>query len=231
MYVLKSVARAKRYNRWVFDQCRDFLGQRVLEAGSGLGNLSQAFLDRQRLVIVDCEAEYVSRLNERFGGRRNVHVVHADLSDPRALELWCDEKLDTVFCSNVLEHLESDEQTLRMFHDSLTPGGHCIIVVPAGEHLFTGVDTALGHFCRYSREDLQKKMEQAGLEVVFVKQFCKLGAIAWWINGHLLRRRNLSPRQMIWFDRLWPITRRLDSWLPVSGMSLMMVGRRPTRSC
>jgi hypothetical protein len=31
---------------------------------------------------------------------------------------------------------------------------------------------------------------------------------------------------MIWFDRLWPVTRLLDHCLPVSGMSLMMVGRR-----
>ena len=226
MYVLKSVARANRYNHWVIDQCRGFLGKRVLEAGSGIGNLSHEFFSSQRLLMVDYEAEYIARLNERFGRRRNVRVIEADLTDPEAAELWRDEELDTIFCSNVLEHLEPDEQILQMFHDSLTAGGHCIIVVPAGEHLFTGVDTDLGHFRRYSPEDLQEKMEQAGLEVVFTKQFCKLGAIAWWVNGNIFNRRNLSPRQMIWFDRLWPITRLLDYCLPVAGMSLMMVGRR-----
>ena len=43
MYVLRSVARANRYNHWVLDQCREFLGKRVLEAGSGIGNLSHEF--------------------------------------------------------------------------------------------------------------------------------------------------------------------------------------------
>jgi len=227
MYVLKSVAHANRYNHWVLDQCRKYLGQRVLEAGSGIGNLSNEFFDRQRLVMVDYEAEYISQLKRRCEGRRNVRVIEADLTDPQSSELWRDEQLDTIFCSNVLEHLEPDEQILRMFHNSLTSGGHCIIVVPAGSHLFTGVDAALGHCRRYSPEQLQEKMERAGLQVVFTKQFCKLGAIAWWINGNILRRHNLSPRQMIWFDRLWPITRLCDSCLPVSGMSLMVVGRRP----
>ncbi len=228
MYVLRSVARANRYNHWVLDQCREFLGKRVLEAGSGIGNLSHEFFDSERLLMVDCETEYIARLTERYGRRRNVRVVQADLTDSSAAEIWQDEELDTVFCSNVLEHLEPDEQILRMFHESLTPGGHCIIVVPAGQHLYTGVDADLGHHRRYSPQELHTKMQQAGLEVVFTKQFCRLGAIAWWINGNILRRRNLSPRQMIWFDRLWPLTRLLDACLPVEGMSLMMIGRRPS---
>lgn len=229
MYVLKSVAHANRYNRWVLEQCRAFLGKRILEAGSGIGNLSHEFFTCQRLLMVDHEPEYISRLKERYGKRRNVRVIQADLTDPMSVGLWRNEELDTIFCSNVLEHLEPDEQVLRMFRESLTPGGHCVVIVPAGEHLYTGVDADLGHCRRYSPEDLRDKMEQAGLEVVFTKQFCKLGAIAWWINGNLFRRRGLSPRQMIWFDRLWSIARLLDAVLPVSGMSLMMVGRRKSR--
>jgi SAM-dependent methyltransferase len=226
MYILKSVAKASRYNRWLLSQCREFLGRRVLEAGAGIGNLSTQLLDRERLVLVDYEDEYVDRLRERFGRRRNIRALRADLTDPEVAELWHEERLDTIFCSNVLEHLKPDEQVLQSFHDSLTPGGHCIIIVPAEPELYTGVDAELGHCRRYTADELRQKMQDAGFEVVSEKQFCKLGAIAWWINGHLLRRRHLSPRQMIWFDRLWPLTKLLDRILPVKGMSLMMVGRR-----
>jgi len=69
-------------------------------------------------------------------------------------------------------------------------------------------------------------METAGFHVVSTKQFCKAGALAWWFNGRILKRRHLTPRQMIWFDRFWPVSKLLDSILPINGMSLMMVGRR-----
>jgi SAM-dependent methyltransferase len=226
-YVLQSVARAQRYNRWIVRQCGPYIGSRVLEAGSGIGNLSCLLLDRQRLVLTDMDPMYVAHLRNRFGRRRNVRVLEADLTKASHAELWQHDRLDTVFCSNVLEHLEPDEQVLRSFHESLVPGGHCIVVVPAGMWLYTGLDRELGHFRRYGVEELRQKMERAGFEVVFCKRSCKVGALAWWFSGRVLRKRHLSPRQMIWFDRFLGIAMLLDRILPVPGMSLIMVGRRP----
>jgi glycosyltransferase involved in cell wall biosynthesis len=226
-YVLKSVSRARRYNRWLLGQCAPYVGSRVLEAGAGIGNLSCLLLDRERLILVDHDPTYVARLRDRFGARQNVQVARADLTRPDDFTLWKDSRLDTVLCSNVLEHLEPDQQVLRSFYDTLVPQGHCVVVVPAGRWLYTGVDGQLGHCRRYSVEELREKMEAAGFEVVYWKSFCKLGALAWWISGRVLRRRHLSPRQMIWFDRLLGLIMPLDRCLPLPGMSLIMVGRRP----
>jgi glycosyltransferase involved in cell wall biosynthesis len=226
MYVLKSMARAQSYHRWTLNQCGRFLGDRVLEAGAGIGNLSTLLLDRQRLLVVDHDSVHVSQLRDRFGNRRNVRAIEADLTDPHVANQWQDEQLDTIFCSNVLEHLQPDEQVLQSFFDSLSPGGHCVIVVPANPRLYTRLDSGLGHYRRYTIDDLRSKMQGAGFQVVFANQFCKAGALAWWFNGRILRRSHLTPRQMIWFDRLWPLSRHLDNCLPVPGMSLMMVGQR-----
>ncbi len=226
-YVLKSVSRARRYNRWILKRCSRYIGSRVLEAGAGIGNLSCLLLDHQRLILADNDPTYVARLRDRFGARKNVRVVQADLTDADDFSLWKDDLLDTVLCSNVLEHLEPDEQVLRRFYDSLVPQGHCVVVVPAGKWLYTGLDGQLGHYRRYSEEELREKMEAAGFEVVFCKRFCRLGALAWWLSGRILRRRHLSPRQMVWFDRLLGVIMLLDRCLPVPGMSLIMVGRRP----
>jgi hypothetical protein len=51
-----------------------------------------------------------------------------------------------------------------------------------------------------------------------------LGCAVW---GHLFKRRGISPRQMIWLDRLFPLAKVLDRLLPVPGMSPMLVGRKP----
>ena len=226
MYILQSVSRARRYNRWLLGICRPYLGSRVLEAGAGIGNMSSLLLDRERLVAVDHDPIYVAKLRDRWVGRSNVRTLEADLTDPDVAALWKDEKLDTIFCSNVLEHLECDEQVLRTFHDSLLPGGHCVIVVPAGRNLYTPLDSALGHYRRYTVDELRRKMEAVGLEVVRSKRFAKAAALAWWVAGRVLRRRRITPFQMILFDKVWPICKLLDFCLPNGGMSLLMVGRK-----
>lgn len=226
-YILTAVEKADRYNRWIVDLVRPYLGRRVMEAGAGIGNLSRLFADCDRLVLADREEMYLDRLEERFSDDPRVRVMSMDLTDPKDVSQCVEEKLDTIFCSNVLEHLEPDEAVLRSFAAALQPGGHCVLVVPAGERLYTGIDAALGHFRRYEPDGLAAKMHAAGMEVVFRKRFSRLGTLGWGVSGHLLRRRTLSPRQMIWFDRLLPVAKALEYVLPLPGMSLIMVGRKP----
>jgi Methyltransferase domain len=126
----------------------------------------------------------------------------------------------------VLEHLGPHEDILASFHRALQPGGHCIIIVPAEPALFTPLDESLGHHRRYRAAELRDLMSQAGFEVVYQRQMCKAGAAGWWFNGRILKRRELTPRQMIWFDRLWPVLKSLDRVLPWPGMSLICVGRK-----
>ena len=225
-YILLSVSRATRYNRWILDLVKPYLGQRLLEAGSGTGNLSNLILNRQRVVLTDVEEMYVAALLRRYGWRSNVRIDHSDLTSAEQFEVWQEEELDTVFCSNVLEHLENDVDVLRSFHDTLVPGGHCIIVVPAGPWLYSPLDEELGHFRRYTLDELKQKMSDAGFETVLAKQFSRMGALGWAISARLLRRRHLSPRQMIWFDRFVPLAKLCEYCLPIPGMSLIVVGRK-----
>jgi glycosyltransferase involved in cell wall biosynthesis len=229
-YILSAMSRATKYNRWILKQVEDFTGQRVLEAGAGIGNLSRLLLKRERLLLADCDPTYVEFLERRFAAWGNVRVDRADLTQPSHFVRWQSEQLDTILCSNVLEHLEPDQPVLESFHDVLDPGGHCVIIVPAGRWLYTAVDRELGHYRRYTEDQLREKMLQAGFDVVFQKRFSRLGAVSWALSGHLFRRRHLNPRQMLWFDRILPVAKLLEYILPVPGMSLIMVGRKPKRA-
>jgi glycosyltransferase involved in cell wall biosynthesis len=227
-YALTALAGATRYNRWFVRQFKHFLGQRVLDAGAGLGTLGGMIANRERLLLADNEPLYVSAMQQRFRLRDNIRVENADLASPETWNRWKNERLDTILGIHVLEHVESDESVLRSFHETLAPGGHCIVAVPAGRWLYTSVDKELGHRRRYSKQELLQKMTNAGFQVVHTKEFCRVGALGWAIAGHLLRCRYLSPRQMAWFDRLWPVTKFLDFVLPSPGLSLLMVGRKST---
>ncbi len=226
-YRLSLVARADRCNRWVLEQVEPYLGQRLLEAGAGIGNLSRLLLNRQRLLLVENESRNVSVLGQRFGERENVRVDAGDITQSDHYARWQGEQLDTVFCSDVLEYVEKDDDVLRRFCDLLVPGGHCVIVVPAGKWLYTSIDAAVGRCRRYTVNLLRERMIAAGFEVVFHEQFGRLGALGWAVWGHLFKRRVINPRQMIWLDRLFPLAKVLDHLLPVPGMSLIVVGRKP----
>ena len=173
---------------------------------------------------------FAARLQDQFGQRGNVRVIQADLASPEAAALWKDESIDTVLCCGVLEHLGPDEAVLRSLRDGLQPGGHCIVVVPAEMWLYNAMDRQQGHQRRYGAAELRQKMERAGFEVVFSRSVGKLGSLLWWFSGRVLRRSQVGPRQIVWADRLFPLTRLLDCCLPLPGASLVMVGRRKETS-
>src|SRR5438105_11837765 len=68
---LERMAAAPRYNRWMFDRLRPWVGRRVLEIGAGIGNMSAFFADRERVVLTDTESYYLGRLRQRFADRRS----------------------------------------------------------------------------------------------------------------------------------------------------------------
>lgn len=225
-YVLQSMRRARGLNRWILEQFRPYVGQRVLEAGCGIGNFTELLLDRERLICVDNDPLYVEMLNWRLGHLENVAALQFDLADLPGYERLAPEGIDTIVCLNVLEHIAPDEQVLRAYFDLLVPGGHAIILVPAHPSLYSPCDEALGHERRYTRIELHTKMQNAGFEVVSLEEFNRLGVPGWWMNRKL-GRRDLNPRQMRAFEWLLPIAKGMEALKIGPGLSLIGVGRRP----
>src|SRR5882672_2270409 len=81
---LERLAEAPRFNRWMFDRVRPWVGDRVLEIGSGIGNLSQFLVDRASVVLTDTAPEYLERLRERFGHMPSVEVMRLYLPHVRS---------------------------------------------------------------------------------------------------------------------------------------------------
>jgi glycosyltransferase involved in cell wall biosynthesis len=225
-YVLQSMRRAKGLNRWILQQFRGYIGNRVLEAGCGIGNFTELLLDRERLVCVDNDPLYVEMANWRLGHLENVTTLQRDLSDTAAYRSLKDERIDTIVCLNVLEHIEPDEQVLRAYLDLLEPGGHAIILVPAHMWLYGPCDEALGHVRRYTHTELHTKMQAAGFEVVMMEEFNRMGVPGWYFNK-LRGRRDLSPRQMRLFETLLPVAKGMEALKLGRGLSLIGVGRKP----
>lgn len=225
-YFLESVRRARGFNRWMHEQFAPHVGPRVLEAACGIGNFTELLLDRERLICTDADPFFIEMIGRRFGHLENVRLMWADparASDDDALR---DERIDSIVCCNVLEHVERDEAVLSHYFDTLQPGGRVIVFVPAHAALFSKIDNSLGHRRRYAADKLRAKMRRAGFDVVNLKEFNRLGAWGWRLNKWL-GRSHLSPRQVKLFEWFIPLARLMD-WLKLGrGLSLIAVGQRP----
>ena len=219
----RLAADAPRYNRWLTERVAPWVGRRVLEVGAGIGNMAEYFLDRERLILAEPESEYRQRLMERFAGNAHVRVVPVRL--PAVDAALAAERLDTVICLNVLEHIEADEAALRAMRELLQPGGRLVLLVPALQAIYGSLDAALGHYRRYGAAELRAKFAAAGLRLVHLEYFNLAGIPGWWLTGRVLRRTIIPRGSLRLYDALVPLF-RLERLLPWRvGQSLIAIGQ------
>jgi SAM-dependent methyltransferase len=221
---LERLAVAPRFNRWMYDRLAPWVGETVLEVGSGIGNLSQFLMGRRRLVLTDTEPAYRTYLERRFGDRSNVVVRSLTLPDiPPDLTA---DPFDSVVCLNVLEHIERDEAALDAMRRLLRPGGTLVLLVPALPVLLGELDRALGHWRRYTPDLLRSRFAAAGLAMRHLEYFNMAGIPGWWFVGRVLRRSLIPAGSLRIYDALVPVF-RLERLLPRRiGQSLIAIGER-----
>ncbi|MFQ5719809.1 MAG: glycosyltransferase [Acidobacteriota bacterium] len=221
---LRRLAVTDQYSRFLAREIAPHVGRRILEVGSGLGSISGHLAVRDLLVVSDISESYLDLLRHRLAGSRRVKVVHYDLAGGDRPDLQ-EMELDTIICVNVLEHVENDEAALRGLTRLLVPGGHLILLVPAHQVLYSNLDRNLDHFRRYSRARLLDLIERSGLSVERAYHLNVLGALGWWLNGRVLRRRVLPGNQLRAFSFLIPFL-AMERWVrPPCGLSLMVIAR------
>lgn len=223
---LERMAAAQAFNRWMFDRIGPWIGRRILEVGSGVGNMSQFFADGEHLVLTDTDAGYRERLRQRFAGRANVAV--RELSLPHVPDGLAAERFDTIVCLNVLEHIEDDRGSLAAMRRLLSPGGRLVLLVPALPWLYGSLDRALGHYRRYTAGLLRERYREAQLLVEHLEYFNLAGMPGWWLAGRVLKREIIPTSALGLYERLVPLF-RLERFLPWRlGQSLIAIGRRPS---
>jgi SAM-dependent methyltransferase len=210
---------------WLFETIAPFLGQRILEVGSGHGNLAQHMLDRHLVVCTDVDADSVALLRERFRAAPNVVAEVVDIADPAALEL-AGHAVDTVVSLNVFEHIEHDDRALRHARAILRPAGRVVLIVPAHHWLYGTMDRSIGHWRRYDKRLATEKLTAAGFEVETLRYMNALGTLGWLVNGRVLRATVPPAGQLKLFNRLMPLVTAVESrFEPPVGLSLLAVGR------
>ncbi len=223
LHTLEAISEARQFNEWMYREVSPFLGGRILEVGSGIGNLSSCFIrDGQEITMSEIRSAYLSRLQSRWPDKTSVHM---DLVDPHFEETFAqlNQSFDSAFALNVIEHIGDDTLALKNLMRLVKPGGKVLILVPAHQLLYNKIDSGLAHFRRYNRSSLRGLMERSGLVVERTWMFNALGIPAWITGGLLFRENEIGHGQMKAYDKLVPIARILDQ-LTFHRLGLSVIG-------
>ena len=223
---LEIMQAAPRYNRWQYSRVAPYLGKRICEVGSGIGNMSALILGRapELLVLTDTDSYYREALRRQFAAYNEVVVEELTLPDPAAGARFQGHGLDTVVALNVIEHIEEDLETVRSIAAMLRPWGRAVILVPALPGLFGSLDRELGHQRRYTRQSVSRLMQNAGFQVERTFYFNLVGTLGWWINARLRKALRIPVEQLRHFDRLVPVLRVEDRVPLPLGQSVIAIG-------
>jgi SAM-dependent methyltransferase len=227
---LEAFEQARRYNQWVFSRFSRHVGSRVLEIGSGIGNIVADVLTHpgvEEVVATDASSCSLKILHDRLGADPRLSCVTWDANTSPPVEL-AGRPFDTIICSNVLEHIENHEAALSAMAGLLRPGGKLLLLVPAHPYLYCRLDKELGHFRRYRRTELIELLEGLGFQVEKVANHNFPGVIGWFWSGKVRGREMLHQKSLRRFDRLVPLIRRIDPLIrgPLGGISLISIARR-----
>ena len=231
LQTLEQFAEAKKFNQWLFETLLPYCKGKILEAGSGIGNISELLLQHKfHLTVSDLREEYCTYLSSKFNNHPLLDgVVQLDLSVD-SLETEKPEligQFDTVITSNVIEHIEDDVNAIRNCKKMLAKHGNLIILVPAFQSFYNGFDKELGHYRRYSAKKLSGLMQAEGMQVIHTQYFNTAGLLGWFFSGAVMKKKVIPNNQLQLFEKLVPVVRLIDKLtLHKAGLSVIAVARK-----
>ncbi len=154
-----------RWNRWFsagtyshyrccVEMIRAHAAGRTLDVGAGRGGWQK--------VLEAAGVRYESLERAPRGTFRPTH--EGDVLDMSAVE---DDAYDTLYCSQVLEHVPEPERALAQMKRKLRPGGKLLLSVP---HLARRHELPHDYF-RYTQEGVRALLERAGFDVLALSTY------------------------------------------------------------
>jgi predicted SAM-dependent methyltransferase len=222
---LEIMTAAKRYNAFLEKLVIRHIDNsgKVLDAGAGIGTF--ALKMKAKGYDVHC-------LEPDCDQRKRIEETGLPASS--SIEEIDDGSLNGIYSLNVLEHIENDEETLKLWAEKLKPGGKILIYVPAFNILYSSFDKSVGHYRRYSRKTLARCFANAGLHVEKVKYADSAGFFASmiykWTDSE--KEGKINSKLLVFYDRfLFPVSRLCDFFLSgLFGKNVYAAGVKENRN-
>jgi phospholipid N-methyltransferase len=194
-----------RYNTYVASKfINEYKGQKnICEFGAGTGTLTEIFAEGCQTSpdCVEIDTDLISILR---GKSFQVRETIDEYGKP----------FDYVYTSNVLEHIEADSRALKNIALNMSRGGTIAIYVPAFQILYSELDSKVGHYRRYSRNELIRKVENAGFRIESCEYVDFIGFFAAALTkiiGYQGKLKLGDRKSLVLYDTwIFPLSKALD---------------------
>jgi 2-polyprenyl-3-methyl-5-hydroxy-6-metoxy-1,4-benzoquinol methylase len=228
---LNTIALANHLNSWMYNSIKPFCHGQILEIGSGVGNISEYFLnDNSSILLTDIREGYCKSLLEKFAlhksllGVETMNLVDVDFDNKFNKHL---ESYDTVFALNVVEHIFDDQLAVSNCYKLLKPGGQLIILVPAYQWLFNDFDKELEHYRRYTCNKLESLFLASNFKITHSQYFNAAGIAGWFVSGKIQHHRIIPAGQIRLYNKLVFFFKFFDKLIFNSfGLSVITIGKK-----
>lgn len=223
---LEVLQEAKNYNNWIAGEIKKHIVSPLLEVGAGTGNLTEHFLSTKKIAITDRDRGLVKHLINRYGKLTHTSVGFFDVMKPTPPSFRT--SFSSVVGINVFEHIKDDAKAFKNIHGVLRKNGKLILLVPAKQRAYTKLDRDLGHYRRYEKNELRKKLEEAGFTIEELYFFNIVGLVSWYVRDKVSRNNiHMQPYQITLFDKIVPFLCFVEGKIRVPvGISLIAVAKK-----
>ena len=199
---------------------------KVLEVGSGVGSTTRNLFNnevKEWFSIepnIDLYKEYVKNQNEGLIPK-NVSISNCYLKD------FKENSFNTIIYIDVLEHIKDDKKEISLATLKVSSGGKIIILCPAYQFLYSKLDSSIGHYRRYTKQQIfdlfdDKCFELDGFYLDTIGIFANL------LNKYIIKSDSPSRFQYsILNNIIIPISKILDKVLNYSfGRSVIVIATK-----
>jgi SAM-dependent methyltransferase len=224
---LEAISEAEKLNDWMYQTIRPFCKGKILEIGSGIGNISEFFIKNfHDITLSDLRENYRDILKQKFF---ESNIIELNLVAPDFKNKYQDQigQYDTVFALNVIEHIKDDMLSIENCYSLLKPGGNIIILVPAYQTLYNRFDEELEHYRRYNKKLINKILVDNNFKILHSQYFNFVGIIGWYFSGKIQKNKTIPKNQISVYNKLVPLFKIIDSLIMNRiGLSVISVGKK-----
>ena len=168
--VLEFFDISDNYRSYQIELFENYVGKEILEVGAGRGKIIEILAQNseKQFTLLELDKNFFDILNNKFNSK-NIKVLEERTQNIK------ENKFDTIFYLDVIEHIEDDRFELDTAYNLLKKNGHLIIIVPAFQILFSKFDQRVGHFRRYRKEFFKRYSDEKNLKIKKLVYFDFLG--------------------------------------------------------
>ena len=181
---------AKFHRRYCISFIKKFINGKILEIGAGCGSFTKDYININRnITLTETDKKNFDDLKKIFKDYNNFKVTK-----------------NTILYLHVLEHIEDDFAELNEVYKKLNKNGHLIILVPAYQKLYSGLDKTVGHFRRYEHDFF--KNELVGFKRIRLLSLDTMGYLLYSLNKIFFKNENVPSnfKIFIWDKIFTPIS-------------------------